>query len=149
MGAKIKGYGSSTITIEGVSFLKGCEYTILPDRIEAATFLIAAATTSGFIRLNGILASICSACVLKLKEAGAVIKYQENWIEIDMRKKRPKAVTFNTAPYPAIPTDIQAQFTAMNAISSGIGCITETIFENRFRHIPEMKNMGANIRNKR
>ncbi len=148
MGAKISGIGTDVLTIEGVERLdaKDQYYTILPDRIETGTYLVAAAITRGKVKLKNTRPDILDAVLDKLKEAGAEIKSGEDWIELDMHDEQPKAVSVRTAPYPAFPTDMQAQFTAMNTIAEGVGIITETVFENRFMHIQEMQRMGANIR---
>lgn len=144
MGAKIVGHGTDTITIEGVKSLKGCRYSVVPDRIETGTYLVAAAATGGRIRCKRTRPDILEAVLTKLEEAGAEIETGEDWISLDMHGKRPKAVNMTTAPYPAFPTDMQAQFAAMNAIAEGVGTIRETVFENRFMHIQEMVRMGAN-----
>ena len=145
MGAKIEGHGTDTIRVQGVERLNGCVYSVLPDRIETSTYLIAAAATRGRVRVKDTDPSILDAVLVKLREAGAKIECGEDWIELDMEGRQPKAINLKTAPYPAMPTDVQAQFTAMNAIASGTGAITETIFENRFMHVQEMKRMGATI----
>ncbi|HVV68790.1 MAG TPA: UDP-N-acetylglucosamine 1-carboxyvinyltransferase [Gammaproteobacteria bacterium] len=145
MGARIKGAGTDTIEIEGVANLKGGEYSILPDRIEAGTYLVAGAITRGNVKLVGIHSEIMQSLLLKLQEAGAEITTGENWIRLDMQNQRPKAVDFVTAPYPAIATDMQAQLMAMNAVAEGISTMTETIFENRFMHVHELQRMGADI----
>ena len=119
MGAKISGHGSPTITIEGVERLHGCEYSVMPDRIETGTYLVAAAATSGRVKLKDTRSDILEAVLVKLEEAGAKITIGDDWIELDMEGRRPQAVNIKTAPYPAFPTDMQAQFTAMNAISEG------------------------------
>jgi UDP-N-acetylglucosamine 1-carboxyvinyltransferase len=146
MGAKIKGIGTATLTIEGVESLQGCQYDVMPDRIETGTYLVAAAATRGRIKLKDTRANILEAVLLKLEEAGAHIQSGEDWIELDMKGQRPKAVSLKTAPYPAFPTDMQAQFTAMNAIADGVGTVIETIFENRLIQIHELNRMGANIK---
>jgi UDP-N-acetylglucosamine 1-carboxyvinyltransferase len=146
MGAKVTGAGSSTISITGVDALGGTRHEVLPDRIETGTYLVAAAITGGRIRLHHAAPVDLEAVLIKLAEAGAEIRTGENWIELDMHGKRPHAVTIKTMPYPGFPTDMQAQFCAMNAISDGVGTITETIFENRFQHVLELQRMGANIR---
>lgn len=146
LGAKIKGAGTDTITIEGVEKLNSGSYTVLPDRIEAGTYLTAAALTRGKIKIKNIYPTILDAVLEKLREAGANINYADNWIELDMNGKRPKAISLRTAPYPAFPTDMQAQMLAMNAVADGVGSITETIFENRFMHVQEMQRMGTDIR---
>ena len=146
MGAKISGAGTTTITIEGVEKLHGVRYDVLPDRIETGTYLVAAAITGGRIKVKDTQPGILDAVLGKLREAGAVIETGEDWISLDMQGRRPQAVDVHTAPYPAFPTDMQAQFTALNAIASGTSTITETVFENRFMHVQELERMGANIR---
>jgi UDP-N-acetylglucosamine 1-carboxyvinyltransferase len=145
MGAKITGHGTDTIRVEGVERLNGCDFSVLPDRIETGTYLVAAAATGGSITVKDTRPDILEAVLVKLEEAGAQIETGPNWIKLDMAGKRPKAVTIKTAPYPAFPTDMQAQFSALNAVAEGSGRITETIFENRFMHINEMARMGANV----
>lgn len=146
MGAKITGAGTDRIEIEGVDKLHGTHHDVLPDRIETGTYLAAAAITRGKIRLKDTNPKIIDAVLAKLREAGADIKTGEDWIELDMNGQRPKAVDIKTAPYPGFPTDMQAQFTALNAIANGTATISETVFENRFMHIPEMSRMGADVR---
>lgn len=146
MGAKISGAGTATITIDGVDELKGCTYSVMPDRIETGTFLVAAAASRGRVKLRDTSPDLLEAVLLKLEEAGAHITCGEDWIELDMKGKRPKAVNLRTAPYPAFPTDMQAQFTAMNAVATGTGTVIETIFENRLIQIHELNRMGASIR---
>lgn len=148
MGAKISGIGTDVLTIEGVERLgiKDLHYSVLPDRIEAGTYLVAAAITCGKIKLKKIQPILLDAVLAKLEEAGAEITTGEDWIKLDMHGKRPKAVSIRTAPFPAFPTDMQAQFTAMNCIAEGVSTITETVFENRFMHVQEMQRMGANIK---
>lgn len=146
IGANVSGAGSDTITIEGVEQLTGGYYRILPDRIEGATYLIAAACTKGFIRLKDIEAHNLEAVISTLRQTGADIKSEDHWIELDMRNKRAKAVNVSTAPYPAFPTDVQAQIMALNIIAEGTSLIKETVFENRFMHVQEMRRMGADIR---
>ncbi len=146
MGARIHGAGTSTLTIEGVDSLSGVEYTVLPDRIESGTYLIAAAITGGKVKLKNTRPDMLDAVIVKLEEAGADIDIGENWISLDMKGKRPRAVDIHTAPYPAFPTDMQAQFCALNAIAEGTSTITETVFENRFMHVQELQRMGANMR---
>jgi UDP-N-acetylglucosamine 1-carboxyvinyltransferase len=146
MGAQISGHGTDTIVIDGVSELHGCSYSVMPDRIETGTYLIAAAATRGRIKVKDTHPEILEAVLSKLEQAGAEIIVGKNWIELDMHGKRPKSVSLRTAPYPAFPTDMQAQFTALNAVASGTGSITETVFENRFMHVHEMNRMGASIR---
>jgi len=146
MGARIEGAGTATITVEGVETLRGCHYQVLPDRIETGTFLVAAAMTRGKVRVRDTDPTLLDAVLQKLREAGARIEAGEDWIELDMEGRRPLAVDIHTAPYPAFPTDMQAQFTALNAVAEGVGTITETVFENRFMHVQEMQRMGAKIR---
>ncbi|WP_455196886.1 UDP-N-acetylglucosamine 1-carboxyvinyltransferase, partial [Kaarinaea lacus] len=146
MGAKIHGAGTATITIEGVDNLKGVEYNVLPDRIETGSYLVAGAISGGKVKLKDTKPDMLDAVTSKLQEAGAVIETGEDWISLDMQGNRPKAVDIHTAPYPAFPTDMQAQFCALNAIAEGSSIITETIFENRFMHINELQRMGANVR---
>jgi len=146
MGAKIEGVGTDTITIEGVERLHETRYTVMPDRIEAGTYLIAAAITGGKIKIKDVNPSTLDSILAKLEEAGADITTGEDWIALDMHGKRPKAVDIRTAPYPGFPTDMQAQFCAMNAIAEGTSVIIETVFENRFMHIQELQRMGANIK---
>ncbi|NOQ81124.1 MAG: UDP-N-acetylglucosamine 1-carboxyvinyltransferase [Methylophaga sp.] len=145
MGAKITGIGSATLVIEGVKSLQGAKYNILPDRIETGTYLVAAAITRGKIKLKDTDANQLEAVLLKLEEAGADIEVGEDWISLDMHGKRPKAVSIRTAPYPAFPTDMQAQFTALNSVAEGQATITETVFENRFMHVQELQRMGADL----
>jgi UDP-N-acetylglucosamine 1-carboxyvinyltransferase len=144
MGARIKGAGGDVITIEGVSELHGTRYSIMPDRIETGTFLAAAVATRGAIRLNGVQPGILDAVLEKLREAGAEIESANGSISVAM-KSRPKSVSLRTAPYPAFPTDMQAQFMAVNTVAEGAAMITETIFENRFMHALEMQRLGADI----
>jgi len=145
MGAKVSGAGSDTIVIEGVESLSGTEYSVLPDRIETGTYLVAAAITGGHVKLKDTRPDIMDAVLQVLREAGAEITTGDDWIELDMHGRRPRAVNVHTAPYPAFPTDMQAQFTALNVIAEGSGTITETVFENRFMHVQEMQRMGARI----
>jgi UDP-N-acetylglucosamine 1-carboxyvinyltransferase len=146
MGAKIFGAGTDTIRVEGVERLFGTDYRVLPDRIETGTYLAAAAITGGRIRARDTRPDLLDAVLLKLRDAGAEIETGEDWISLDMHGRRPRAVDVHTAPYPAFPTDMQAQFTALNSVAEGVGTITETVFENRFMHVHEMRRMGANIR---
>jgi UDP-N-acetylglucosamine 1-carboxyvinyltransferase len=146
MGGKISGAGSSTIRIEGVDEVGGTDYEVLPDRIETGTYLVAAAMTGGNVKLKRTAPQFLEAVLLKLQEAGALLSMGQDWIELDMRGKRPKAVSIRTLPYPAFPTDMQAQFCAMNAMAEGVGTVTETVFENRFQHVLELQRMGADIR---
>ena len=145
MGAKIRGAGTDEITVEGVERLHGAEHEVIPDRIETGTYLVAAAMTGGSVRLRNARPDLLQSVLEKLREAGAVIESGPNWISLDMQGKRPKGVTVRTAPYPAFPTDMQAQFIALNAIAEGSGTVTETIFENRFMHVYELQRMGASI----
>lgn len=146
MGAKITGQGTDTITIEGVESLHGCTYSVMPDRIETGTYLIAAAATRGNIKVKDTRPDILDSVLSKLEQAGAEIQVGPDWIALDMHGQRPKSVSLRTAPYPAFPTDMQAQFTALNCIAEGTGAITETVFENRFMHVHEMNRMGASIK---
>ncbi|MCB1733862.1 MAG: UDP-N-acetylglucosamine 1-carboxyvinyltransferase [Gammaproteobacteria bacterium] len=146
MGAQVEGAGSSTIVIHGVERLHGTTYNVLPDRIETGTYLVAGAITSGKVLLKDTRPDLLDSVLLKLEEAGAQINTGDDWIELDMVGRRPKAVSVRTAPYPAFPTDMQAQFTALNSVAEGVGMITETVFENRFMHVLEMQRLGANIR---
>ncbi|OGT53467.1 MAG: UDP-N-acetylglucosamine 1-carboxyvinyltransferase [Gammaproteobacteria bacterium RIFCSPHIGHO2_12_FULL_42_13] len=146
LGAKISGAGTNTITIVGVTKLQGGAYAVLPDRIEAGTYLVAAAMTRGKITLNEVAPHTIAIILDKLKQAGAEIIQGERTVTLDMHGKRPKAVDIDTAPYPSMPTDMQAQFLALNTIAEGAARITENIFENRFMHVPELQRMGADIR---
>ncbi|MFC3283585.1 UDP-N-acetylglucosamine 1-carboxyvinyltransferase [Litchfieldella rifensis] len=145
MGARIRGHGTDTIVIEGVERLHGCYYDVMPDRIETGTFLVAAAITGGRVRVRNTRADILEAVLAKLEEAGALLTSGDDWIELDMQGRRPRAVNIRTAPYPAFPTDMQAQFVALNAVAEGTGRVVETIFENRFMHVQELNRMGARI----
>lgn len=145
LGAKIEGGGTDTITIEGVPKLLGGEYRVLPDRIETGTYLVAAAITRGKVKVKNTRADLLEAVLEKLKEAGAHIEIGEDWITLDMQGRQPKAVSLRTSPFPGFPTDMQAQFTALNTVADGIGVITETVFENRFMHVHELRRMGAEI----
>ena len=145
MGGKVSGIGSDTLIIDGVEKLHSCEYSVMPDRIETGTYLVAAATSSGNIKLKHTRADILEAVLVKLEEAGATITQGEDWIELDMRGRRPKAVSIKTAPYPGFPTDMQAQFTTMNSVAEGSAKVTETVFENRLIQVHEMNRMGADI----
>lgn len=145
MGAKITGAGTSTITIEGVDELQGCEYSVVPDRIETGTFLVGAAVTRGKIRVRDTVPGILTAVLDKLTECGADITTGEDWIELDMHGQRPRSVSITTAPYPDFPTDMQAQFCVLNALAEGTAKVTETVFENRFMHINELQRMGADM----
>jgi len=146
MGARISGAGTTTITIEGVEKLNGVRYDVVADRIEAGTYLVAGAITGGRVKIKDIQPDILDAVIGKLREAGAKIETGEDWISLDMEGRRPKAVDVHTAPYPAFPTDMQAQFTALNAVAEGTSTITETVFENRFMHVQELERMGADVR---
>ncbi len=146
MGAKITGIGTDTLVIDGVEALQGCDYSVLPDRIETGTYLAAAAITGGRVKTLKADVHGLDAVLQKFKEAGAKLSTGKDWIELDMRGRTLKAVDIRTDPYPAFPTDMQAQFMAMNAVSQGIGVVVETIFENRMMHVAELMRMGANIR---
>ena len=146
MGAKISGAGTDRIEIEGVESLHGTEHEILPDRIETGTYLVAAAMTGGKMRLKNTQSILLESVITKLTEAGAKIEIEENAISIDMKGKKPKAVDVHTSPFPGFPTDMQAQFTAMNSIAEGSGTITEAVFENRFMHVHELQRMGADLK---
>nr|WP_275441485.1 UDP-N-acetylglucosamine 1-carboxyvinyltransferase [Psychrobium sp. MM17-31] len=145
MGAKISGAGTDTITIKGVDELKATQYSVMPDRIETGTFLVAGAITRGKIRCLNADASSLEPVIAKLEEAGADIEVGDDWISLDMHGKQPKAVNIKTAPHPAFPTDMQAQFCVLNALADGSANVVETIFENRFMHVPELQRMGATI----
>jgi len=146
IGAKISGAGTDTIVVEGVTGLHGGSYEVLPDRIEAGTFLVAGAITGGRVKVRNARSEHLDAVVAKLREAGGEVASGDNWVEVDMHGQRPRSVDIRTAPYPAFPTDMQAQFGALNSIADGVGTITETIFENRFMHMLEMRRLGAHIR---
>jgi UDP-N-acetylglucosamine 1-carboxyvinyltransferase len=146
MGAKIEGAGTDRIVIHGVERLHGCSYEVLPDRIEAGTYLVAGAITGGHVRLKHTRPDHLDAVLAKLTESGATIATGDTWIDLDMRGRRPRSVDVRTAPYPAFPTDMQAQFAALDTVSEGVGTVVETIFENRFMHMLEMRRMGAEIR---
>jgi UDP-N-acetylglucosamine 1-carboxyvinyltransferase len=145
MGASIDGAGTGTITVQGVESLGGTDYSVMPDRIETGTYLVGAAMTGGRVRALDTAPDILEAVLIKLAEAGAEIQAGDDWVELNMHGKRPRSVDVRTAPYPAFPTDMQAQFCAMNSLAAGIGTITETIFENRFQHVLELQRMGADI----
>lgn len=145
MGARITGHGTDTIVVDGVERLHGCEYAVMPDRIEAGTYLVAAAATGGSIHLRDACPEYLEVVIQKLREAGAEIEEGEGWISLDMHGRRPRAVSVKTAPYPGFPTDMQAQFTALNAIADGTATVIETIFENRLIQAHEMNRMGAHI----
>ena len=146
MGAKIRGAGSDKILVEGVERLSGTSYEVLPDRIESGTYLVAGAITGGHVRIKNARPDHLDAVLVKLQEAGAKVDVGDNWVEVDMRGRRPRAIDVRTAPYPAFPTDMQAQFAALNTVADGVGTIIETIFENRFMHMLEMRRLGAEIR---
>ncbi len=145
MGARIEGAGTDEIVVHGVERLQGCEYEVMPDRIETGTYLVAGAITKGRVKVKRTRADIVDSILHKLRAANAEVKVGEDWIELDMHGERPRAVDAQTAPYPAFPTDMQAQFTALNAVAEGVGTITETVFENRFMHVQELQRMGAEI----
>jgi UDP-N-acetylglucosamine 1-carboxyvinyltransferase len=145
MGAQIEGAGSPTLVIHGVERLHGAEYEVLPDRIETGTFLVGAAMTGGKIRARHARADTLDAVLCKLEQAGAQISVGPDWIELDMHDRQLRAVDISTAPYPEFPTDMQAQFTALNCVATGTGVVTETVFENRFMHAHELQRLGADI----
>nr|WP_153719931.1 UDP-N-acetylglucosamine 1-carboxyvinyltransferase [Spiribacter salilacus] len=146
MGARVSGAGTDSITIEGVKRMHGAHYRVLPDRIETGTFLVAAAMTSGRIWVKDTAPRLLDSVIGKLREAGAEIETGDDWIKLDMQGRRAQSVSVRTAPYPAFPTDMQAQFCAMNAVANGVGMVTETVFENRFMHVQEIQRMGADVR---
>ncbi|MGB4342923.1 MAG: UDP-N-acetylglucosamine 1-carboxyvinyltransferase [Moraxellaceae bacterium] len=145
MGAKIEGAGTDTITVQGVESLNGCTYRVIADRIETGSYLAAAAVTGGRVKALNTEPGLLDAVLLKFQEAGAKITTGPDWIELDMEGRRPKAVNFRTAPHPGFPTDMQAQFMTVNVLAEGTGSIIETIFENRFMHVPELNRLGAKI----
>ncbi len=146
MGARVSGAGTDIITVQGVERLHGTQYRVLPDRIEAGTYLVAAAITGGQVRLRDVRVDTLDAVLQKLRAAGASINVGDDWIDLEMPDgRRPSAVNVRTAPYPAFPTDMQAQFCALNSVADGLGTVTETVFENRFMHVLEMRRMGADI----
>jgi UDP-N-acetylglucosamine 1-carboxyvinyltransferase len=145
MGAKIDGIGTDTLTVHGVESLQGCEYAVVADRIETGSYLAAAAMTGGRVRATHTDASLMEAVLLKFEEMGAKVTTGPDWIELDMEGRRPKAINFRTLPHPAFPTDMQAQLMTVNVIAEGTGTIIETIFENRFMHVPELSRLGAKI----
>ncbi len=145
MGAKIDGIGTDTLTVHGVESLQGCEYAVVADRIETGSYLAAAAMTGGRVKALNTDPSLMEAVLIKFEKMGAKITTGDNWIELDMQGRRPQAISFRTLPHPAFPTDMQAQLMAVVCVSEGTGTITETIFENRFMHVPELARMGANI----
>ena len=146
MGAKIQGAGTDKIVIQGVSKLHGTTYEVLPDRIESGTYLVAGAITRGHVRIKNTRPDHLDAVTAKLREAGATVDVGDTWVEVDMRGRRPRSVDVRTAPYPAFPTDMQAQFAALDTVAAGVGTVIETIFENRFMHMLEMRRLGAEIR---
>ena len=145
MGARISGAGSDAIVVEGVERLTGTHYDVLPDRIESGTYLVAAAITGGHVRIKDTRPRMLEAVIEKLREAGARVVVGEQSIELDMQGCRPRAINIRTSPYPAFPTDMQAQFTALNVVAEGTATISETVFENRFMHVHELQRMGADI----
>ncbi|MCA1798624.1 MAG: UDP-N-acetylglucosamine 1-carboxyvinyltransferase [Xanthomonadaceae bacterium] len=145
MGAKVRGAGTDTLVIEGVERLGGTEYRIMPDRIETGTYLVAGAITGGHVLVKDTRPDLLEAVLVKLREAGAQVTTGDDWIELDMGGRRPRAVNVRTAPYPGFPTDMQAQFCALNAVATGSATIIETVFENRFMHVLEMQRLGADI----
>jgi len=145
MGARIEGAGTDKITVQGVEALSGTRYEVLPDRIESGTYLVAAAITGGRVKINDTRPQTLEAVLEKLAEAGAEVSIGDDWVEVDMHGRRPQAVNVRTSPYPAFPTDMQAQFTALDAVSEGTAVISETVFENRFMHVHELQRMGADI----
>jgi len=146
MGARISGAGTDTLVIDGVERLHGCAYDVLPDRIEAGTYLVAGAITGGRVRARNARPEHLDAVLSKLRDAGATVIVGEGWIEVDMGGRRPVAVDIRTAPHPGFPTDMQAQFAALNAVAEGVGTVVETIFENRYMHMLELRRLGADIR---
>lgn len=145
MGANISGHGSTRIVVDGVETLAGYDHRVIPDRIEAGTFLVGAAMTGGRVKVVNVRPDTLDSVVDKLREAGAKVSEGPDWIELDMAGQRPKAVNISTAPYPGFPTDMQAQFTALNAVAEGTGVVTETVFENRFMHVLELQRLGADM----
>jgi UDP-N-acetylglucosamine 1-carboxyvinyltransferase len=145
MGAKIRGAGTDSIVIDGVEKLTGAHHDVLPDRIETGTYLVAGAITGGKVKVKGARAEHLDAVIAKLREAGASIAVGDSWIELDMQGRRPQSVNIRTAPHPGFPTDMQAQFAALNTVAQGVATVTETIFENRFMHMLEMRRLGADI----
>jgi UDP-N-acetylglucosamine 1-carboxyvinyltransferase len=145
MGANIEGIGSDCLTVHGVSRLQGCNYSVLSDRIETGTFLVAGAITRGCVKVTAAAPRTLDAVLQKLENCGALIDTGEDWVQVDMKGNRPKSVSIRTAPYPAFPTDMQAQFVALNSVAEGSATVTETVFENRFMHILELQRMGADI----
>src|SRR5688500_18978796 len=146
MGAQISGAGTPTIVVDGVERLHGTHYEAIPDRIETGTFLVAGAMTGGRVRATQAVAGTMTAVLEKLEDAGAQIDVGPDWIELNMHGRRPRAVSRSTAPYPDFPTDMQAQFMALDTVAEGTGVITENVFENRFMHVQELRRLGADIR---
>jgi UDP-N-acetylglucosamine 1-carboxyvinyltransferase len=146
LGAKIEGAGTDRIYVQGVDSLGGASYSVMPDRIETGTFLVGAAITGGQVRVEHTRPDCLDAVLQKLREAGARIEIGPDWIDLEMGGARPRAVDIHTAPHPAFPTDMQAQFCALNSIAEGVGMVAETVFENRFMHVLELQRMGADIR---
>jgi UDP-N-acetylglucosamine 1-carboxyvinyltransferase len=147
MGARVEGAGTDTIRIHGVERLCGTHYDVLPDRVETGTYLVAGAMTRGHVLVKDTRPRLLDAVIAKLEEAGADVSVGDDWIELIMPDgRRPRAVSLRTAPYPGFPTDMQAQFCALNAVADGVGTVSETVFENRFMHVNEMQRMGADIR---
>jgi UDP-N-acetylglucosamine 1-carboxyvinyltransferase len=146
MGARISGAGTDTLVIDGVPRLHGCSYDVVPDRIEAGTYLVAGAITGGRVRVREVRPDHLDAVVAKLREAGASVTAGPDWLEVDMRGRRLTAVDLRTAPYPAFPTDMQAQFAALDAVAQGVSTVVETVFENRYMHMLELRRLGADIR---
>jgi UDP-N-acetylglucosamine 1-carboxyvinyltransferase len=145
MGAKIQGQGTATLTVEGVEQLQGCQHRVIADRIEAGTYLVAAAASRGQVKITNTNPQLLTPILLKLKAAGGQITQSDDWIALDMAGQRPRPVNVTTAVHPGFPTDMQAQFTALNTVADGVAKVTETVFENRFMHAQEMRRMGANI----
>ena len=145
MGAQIKGHGTDKIIIQGVETLEGCDFSVMPDRVETATYLTAVAMTGGDIKIKGTRPNSVDSVVNKLREAGALITSGEDWISLKMEINRPKATSLSTGPYPSFPTDMQAQFIALNSIANGTATVTENVFENRFMHVQEIARMGGKI----
>ncbi len=145
MGAQIEGIGTSVITVHGVAQLKGCTYRVVSDRIEAGSYLAAAVMSSGCVKVTHTEPELMDSLLIKFSEMGAEVTTGADWVQVDMQGKRPKAVNIRTAPHPGFPTDMQAQIMAINVVADGTGTVTETIFENRFMHVPELARMGANI----
>ena len=145
MGAMIKGQGTDRIVIKGVKTLEGCDFSVIPDRVETATYLTAVAMTGGSIKIKRTRPNSVDSVLNKLREAGAVIESGEDWVSLKMEKNRPKATSLSTGPYPSFPTDMQAQFIALNSIATGTATVTENVFDNRFMHVQEIARMGGKI----